>query len=77
MPLFETGTTVYATREITTPATGDHPTFYHATRGDKLYVIDYQKGAEYPYRVAHTPSGDQAFWVSSKELMGQKPFNHN
>jgi len=77
MSLYPIGSTVYANCTVVTHATGDHPDFHHAEAGDKLYVIDYQKGAEYPYKVSAYEAGLYPFHVSGKELMGQKPFAHN
>lgn len=74
MALYPIDSVVFAARDIRSPAIGDNPEQVHARKGDRLYVLGYEKGAEYPYRVGHSLETQQAFWVSSLELMGQKPF---
>lgn len=77
MSLYPIGSAVYASCNVVTHATCDHPDFHHAEPGDKLHVIDYIQGAEYPYKVSAYETGIYPFFVSGKELMSQKPFAHN
>lgn len=77
MPLYNVGQTVYATKELSTSATGDHPAFLHARAGNALVVLEYRANQEFPYLVADNPEGREAFYAKSIELMGQKPFAHN
>jgi len=74
--LYEIGSTVYAGCNMNTSACGDHPAFYHASKGDKLYVIGHQDGPgiTYPYSVADNPEGKDSFRCCAKDLMSQKPF---
>lgn len=77
MPLYQVGQIVYAAKTLITDACGDHPAFLHARPGDRLVVLGYEAGTHYPYSVADNPEGRDSFRAMGKELMGQKPFEHN
>lgn len=75
MALYEVGQEVWASKELITEATGDHPMFLHARRGQKLYVIEHKPDMEQAYLLSAEANGSYPFWASSREIMGQKPFN--
>ena len=77
MPLYEPGQIVYANRDLNTDACGDHPAFAHARYGDALYVLAHRPERENPYLLSKDKDGSLPFSASAKELMAQKPFQHN
>jgi len=77
MPLYQVGQIVYAAKTLITDACGDHPAFLHARPGDRLMVLDYDAERFHPYSVADNPEGKESFRASAKDLMSQKPFEHN
>jgi len=77
MALYEIGQEVWATKELITAATGDHPAFLHARPGQKLYVIEHKPGQEQAYKLSTKADGSYPFWASPLEIMGQRPFGHN
>ena len=77
MSLYAVGQTVWATKEMVTPACGDHPAFLHCRAGTELYVIEVHSGKDHPYIVSDNRDGTYPFSCSGLELMGQKPFKEN
>lgn len=75
--MFSVGDSAYLARDVIEHATEDHPAFLMGKSGERVQILEYRLGYDFPYLVEGPTNPGKPWGARAADLMRTKPLRCN